>query len=40
MKVIKVRIEMMSYWNRVGLKFNESGLIKHRKRHTETQKRR
>lgn len=40
MKVIKVRTEMMSYWIKVGLKFDESELIKHRKRHTETQKRR
>lgn len=29
--ILKVMIEIMSYWIRVGLKFNESGLIHYRK---------
>lgn len=39
MKVIKIRIEMMSYRIVVGLKFNDGGLVRHKKGHTKTQKR-
>lgn len=38
MKVIKIRIEMMSYRIVVGLKFNDGGLVRHKKGHTKTQK--